>query len=69
VLGAGSIGDLAQKHGLDAPLSRRVVALIKQAEAAGSGPPNLTPRCVEPVSRRGRPSFRIVRHQTPICRV
>ena len=37
----GVIVDLAQKHGIDAPLSRRVVALIKQAEAAGKGLPNL----------------------------
>ena len=39
----GVIVQLAQKHGLDVPLSRRVVALIKQAEAAGRGLPNLTP--------------------------
>jgi 2-dehydropantoate 2-reductase len=40
----GVIVDLAQKHGRDAPLSRRVVSLIKQAEAAGKGLPNLTPQ-------------------------
>ena len=39
----GVIVDLAHKHGIDAPLSRRVVALIKQAEAAGKGLPNLAP--------------------------
>ncbi len=39
----GVIVALAQRHGLAAPLSRRVVALIKQAEAAGRGLPNLTP--------------------------
>jgi 2-dehydropantoate 2-reductase len=39
----GVIVDLAQQHGIDAPLSRRVVALIKQAEAAGKGLPNLAP--------------------------
>jgi 2-dehydropantoate 2-reductase len=46
VLGAGSIVDLAHQHGIDAPLSRRVVTLIKQAEAAGEGLPNLTPQQV-----------------------
>jgi 2-dehydropantoate 2-reductase len=40
----GVIVDLARKHGRDAPLSRRVVALIKQAEAAGKGLPNLAPQ-------------------------
>jgi len=42
----GVIVDLATRHGIDAPLSRRVVALIKQAEAAGKGLPNLTPEQV-----------------------
>jgi 2-dehydropantoate 2-reductase len=42
----GVIVDLARKHGLEAPIARRVVALIKQAEAAGNGLPNLTPEQV-----------------------
>jgi len=42
----GLIVDLARQHGRDAPLSRRVVALIKHAEAAGRGLPNLTPEQV-----------------------
>ncbi len=42
----GVIVDLARRHGVDAPLSRRVVTLIKQAEAAGNGLPNLTPEQV-----------------------
>jgi len=42
----GVIVDLARRQGDDAPLSRRVVALIKQAEAAGRGLPNLTPEQV-----------------------
>jgi 2-dehydropantoate 2-reductase len=42
----GVIVGLAQQHGIDAPLSRRVVALIKQAEAAGQGLPNLAPEQV-----------------------
>jgi 2-dehydropantoate 2-reductase len=42
----GVIVELAERHGLDAPLSRRVVALIKQAEVAGNGLPNLAPELV-----------------------
>ena len=42
----GVIVDLARQHGIDAPLSRRVVTLIKLAEAAGKGLPNLTPQQV-----------------------
>ncbi len=42
----GVIVDLARRHGIDAPLSHRVVALIKQAEAAGGGLPKLTPQQV-----------------------
>ncbi len=39
----GVIVQLAERHGLDARLSRRVVALIKSAEAAGKRSPGLTP--------------------------
>lgn len=39
----GVIVRLADRHGLDVPLSRRVVALIKSAEAAGQRSPALTP--------------------------
>jgi 2-dehydropantoate 2-reductase len=39
----GVIVGLAERHGLDVPLSRRVVALIKSAEAAGQRSPRLTP--------------------------
>jgi 2-dehydropantoate 2-reductase len=39
----GVIVQLADRHGLDVPLSRRVVALIKSAEAAGKKSPALTP--------------------------
>jgi 2-dehydropantoate 2-reductase len=38
----GVIVQLADRHGLDVPLSRRVVALIKSAEAAGKRSPALT---------------------------
>jgi len=38
----GVIVQLAERHGLHAPLSRRVVALIKSAEAAGQRSPGLT---------------------------
>jgi 2-dehydropantoate 2-reductase len=39
----GVIIEIADRHGLEVPISRRVVALIKQAEAAGQGPPSLSP--------------------------
>jgi 2-dehydropantoate 2-reductase len=39
----GVIVEIADRHGLQVPLSRRVVALVKAAEAAGKGPPRLTP--------------------------
>lgn len=39
----GVITKIADKRGLDVPLSRRIVALIKSAEAAGRGSPKLTP--------------------------
>jgi 2-dehydropantoate 2-reductase len=39
----GVITEIADRHGLQVPLSRRIVALIKDAEAAGKGSPGLTP--------------------------
>jgi 2-dehydropantoate 2-reductase len=39
----GVITAIADRHGLPAPLSRRIVALIRSAEAAGQGSPGLTP--------------------------
>jgi 2-dehydropantoate 2-reductase len=39
----GVIVAIAERRGLDAPLSKRIVALIKRAEAAGKGSPGLTP--------------------------
>ena len=39
----GVIVEIADRHGLPAPLSHRIVALIKRAEAAGQGSPGLTP--------------------------
>jgi 2-dehydropantoate 2-reductase len=38
----GVITEVAERHGLQVPLTRRVVALIKRAEAAGKGSPKLT---------------------------
>ncbi|MBR0716397.1 2-dehydropantoate 2-reductase [Bradyrhizobium liaoningense] len=40
----GAIIALAERHGVDVPLSRRIVALIRQAEEAAQGPPKLTPQ-------------------------
>jgi 2-dehydropantoate 2-reductase len=39
----GAILEIADRRGLAAPLSRRIVALIKDAEAASRGSPKLTP--------------------------
>lgn len=39
----GVITEIADRRGLQVPLSRRIVALIKRAEAAGRGSPGLTP--------------------------
>jgi len=39
----GVITEIADRRGLQAPLSRRIVELIRQAEAAGKGSPGLTP--------------------------
>ena len=42
----GVIVDLADRHGLKAPLSRRIVTLIRSAEAGGKGAAGLTPEQV-----------------------
>lgn len=42
----GAIERLAAANGIDAPLSRRIAALVREAEAAGSGSPGLTPEAV-----------------------
>jgi 2-dehydropantoate 2-reductase len=39
----GVIAAIADRRGLDAPLSRRVIELIRTAEADGKGSPGLTP--------------------------
>jgi 2-dehydropantoate 2-reductase len=44
----GVITGIADRHGLQVPLSRRVVALIKSAEALGNGSPRLTPEQIRP---------------------
>ncbi len=40
----GVITSIADRHGLKAPLSRRIVTLIRDAEAKGQGSPKLTVR-------------------------
>jgi 2-dehydropantoate 2-reductase len=40
----GAVIALAEQNKVDVPLMRRIVALIKEAETAGHGPPGLTPR-------------------------
>jgi 2-dehydropantoate 2-reductase len=44
----GAIIAIAERRGLQVPLSRRVVALVKQAEAVGKGSPGLTPEQIRP---------------------
>jgi 2-dehydropantoate 2-reductase len=44
----GVITEIADRHGLEVPISRRVVALIKSAEAARIGAPKLTPEQIRP---------------------
>jgi 2-dehydropantoate 2-reductase len=44
----GVITGIADRRGLQVPVSRRVVALVKSAEAAGKGSPGLTPDQIRP---------------------
>jgi 2-dehydropantoate 2-reductase len=44
----GVITEIADRRGLQVPLSRRIVALIKNAEASGKGSPGLTPEQIRP---------------------
>jgi 2-dehydropantoate 2-reductase len=44
----GVITAIADRRGLEVPLSRRIVALIKSAEASGKGSPKLTPEQIRP---------------------
>ena len=46
----GVITEIAGRHGLDVPLSRRVVELIRRAERDGKGSPGLTPEQVRTVN-------------------
>ena len=45
----GVITEIADRRGLQVPLSRRIVALIRRAEAAGKGSPGLTPEQIRNV--------------------
>jgi 2-dehydropantoate 2-reductase len=44
----GVVAAIAERHGLKAPLSRRVIELIRQAEAGGKGSSRLTPGQIRP---------------------
>jgi len=44
----GIVVEIADRHGLEVPLSRRIAALIRSAEAAGRGSPALTPEQIRP---------------------
>jgi 2-dehydropantoate 2-reductase len=48
----GVIVKIAEGRGLDAPLSRRIEALVKQAEAAANGSPGLSPEEIRGVIDR-----------------
>ena len=43
----GVITEIADRHSLAAPLSRRIVELICRAEADGKGSPGLTPEQIK----------------------
>ncbi len=45
----GVIVEIADRHGLPVPISRRVVALVRDAEADGKGSPGLTPEQIRPL--------------------
>lgn len=40
----GAVIALAERNNVDVPLMRRIVALVKEAEVAGNGPPGLSPQ-------------------------
>jgi 2-dehydropantoate 2-reductase len=44
----GVITEIADRRGLQAPLSRRIVELVKRAETVGKGCPGLTPEQIRP---------------------
>jgi 2-dehydropantoate 2-reductase len=46
----GVITEIAARRGLEAPVSRRIVELIRQAESSGKGSPGLTPEQIRPVN-------------------
>ena len=54
----GVIIEIADRHGLQVPLSRRIVGLIKSAEAAGKGSPGLTPEQIRDAPLTTDPSAR-----------
>ncbi|MDF0520839.1 2-dehydropantoate 2-reductase [Bradyrhizobium yuanmingense] len=45
----GAVIALAEQNHVAVPLMRRIVALIKEAEAAGNGPPRMTPQQIRSV--------------------
>jgi len=44
----GVITEIADRRELAAPLSRRIVKLVRKAEADGKGSPGLTPQQIRP---------------------
>ena len=46
----GAVIALAERNHVEVPLMRRIVTLIRRAEAAGNGPPRLTPQQIRGVA-------------------
>jgi 2-dehydropantoate 2-reductase len=51
----GVITEIADRRGLKAPLSRRIVELIRRAEADGRGSPGLTPDQIQRAMAPAKP--------------
>ncbi|RUW24022.1 2-dehydropantoate 2-reductase [Mesorhizobium sp. M4B.F.Ca.ET.215.01.1.1] len=49
----GAVLALAERSGVPAPMTERVAALVREAEAARRGPPGLAPEAVRPDRRSG----------------
>lgn len=46
----GAVIALAERNDVDVPLMRRIVALVKETEVAGNGPPGLSPQQIRGVA-------------------
>ncbi len=46
----GAIVRLAREHGLSAPISEKIVGLVREAESASAGPPGIAPEQIRPAN-------------------